>query len=106
MCCTSYAKCKTSRKLALKFIKDDEEPEEVEILDSRLLATPTLALQQCYSVAIKWQIAPSVQLKSITCITNYTDADAERIRKDEAKCDRYEDVIGTYLVNLSSQNGR
>lgn len=95
---------KLLEKLALKFIKDDEEPEEVEILDSRLLATPTLALQQCYSVAIKMANCSERAIeKSITCITNYTDADAERIRKDEAKCDRYEDVIGTYLVNLSSQ---
>ncbi len=95
---------KLLEKLALKFIKDDEEPEEVEILDSRLLATPTLALQQCYNVAIKMANCSERAIeKSITCITNYTEADAERIRKDEAKCDRYEDEIGTYLVNLSSQ---
>ena len=95
---------KLLEKLALKFIKDDEEPEEVEILDSRLLATPTLALQQCYSVATKMANCSERAIeKSITCITNYTEADAERIRKDEAKCDRYEDEIGTYLVNLSSQ---
>ena len=95
---------KLLEKLALKFIKDDEEPEEVEILDSRLLATPTLALQQCYSVATKMATCSERAIeKSIACITNYTEADAERIRKDEAKCDRYEDEIGTYLVNLSSQ---
>ncbi len=95
---------KLLEKLALKVIKDDEEPEEKEILDSRLLATPTLALQQCYSVAVKMaNCSERAILKSITCITNYTEADAERIRKDEAKCDRYEDAIGTYLVNLSAQ---
>lgn len=92
-------------KLAIKFIKDnDEEPETKEILDPRLLATPTLALQQCYSVAMNMAKCSVRAIgKSIVCITNYTEQDAERIRKDEAKCDKYEDVIGTYLVNLSSQ---
>lgn len=96
---------KLLEKLAIKFIKDnDEEPETKEILDSRLLATPTLALQQCYSVAMNMAKCSVRAIgKSIVCITNYTEQDAERIRKDEAKCDKYEDVIGTYLVNLSSQ---
>lgn len=96
---------KLLEKLAIKFIKDnDEEPETKEILDPRLLATPTLALQQCYSVAMNMAKCSVRAIgKSIVCITNYTEQDAERIRKDEAKCDKYEDVIGTYLVNLSSQ---
>ena len=32
----------------------------------------------------------------------YTPELAERIRRDESRCDRYEDALGTYLVRLSA----
>lgn len=95
---------KLLEKLAVTVIKDNSNSsQEKEILDERLLSTPTLALQQCYSVAMK-MAGYSVRAinKSIDCITKYNEADADQIRKDEERCDKLEDAIGTYLVALSS----
>jgi phosphate:Na+ symporter len=39
---------------------------------------------------------------SLTAITDYTPALAENVREAEDETDKYEDVLGTYLVKLSS----
>lgn len=95
---------KLLEKLAVTVIKDNSNSsQEKEILDERLLPTPTLALQQCYSVAMKMaRYSVRAINKSIDCITKYNESDADQIRKDEEKCDKLEDAIGTYLVALSS----
>lgn len=95
---------KLLEKLAVTVIKDNNNSsQEKEILDERLLHTPTLALQQCYSVAMKMaRYSVRAINKSIDCITKYSESDADQIRKDEEKCDKLEDAIGTYLVALSS----
>ena len=95
---------KLLEKLAVTVIRDNNNSsQEKEILDERLLPTPTLALQQCYSVAMKMaRYSVRAINKSIDCITKYNESDADQIRKDEEKCDKLEDAIGTYLVALSS----
>ena len=40
---------------------------------------------------------------ALTAFDQYTPELAESVRKDEDRCDHYEDVIGTYLVKLSAQ---
>ena len=40
---------------------------------------------------------------ALTAFNQYTPELAESVRKDEDRCDHYEDVIGTYLVKLSAQ---
>ena len=39
---------------------------------------------------------------SVSCFTGYTPALAESIRRDENECDKYEDILGSYLVKVSS----
>ena len=39
---------------------------------------------------------------ALTSLTGYTPELARSIREDEERCDHYEDIIGTYLVQLSS----
>ena len=92
-------------KLALRIIPDDKIKEKYDELDTRLFVTPTLALAQAKSslsdMADTSRNAITMALKSVN---NYSDKLYEEILKEEDKNDRYEDKIGTYLVDLSSKN--
>lgn len=92
-------------KLALRIIPDDKIKEKYDELDTRLFVTPTLALAQAKSslsdMADTSRKAITMALKSVN---NYSDKLYEDIIKQEDKNDRYEDKIGTYLVDLSSKN--
>ncbi len=92
-------------KLALRIIPDDKIKEKYDELDTRLFVTPTLALAQAKSslsdMADTSRKAITMALKSVN---NYSDKLYEGILKQEDKNDRYEDKIGTYLVDLSSKN--
>ena len=92
-------------KLALRIIPDDKIKEKYDELDTRLFVTPTLALAQAKSslsdMADTSRKAITMALKSVN---NYSDSLYENILKQEDKNDRYEDKIGTYLVDLSSKN--
>ena len=72
-------------------------------LDERLFATPSIALERCRAVAGDMAICSITALKeSLSAITDYTPELAESIRKKEERSDKYEDVIGTYLVKLAT----
>ena len=91
-------------KLAIRLVPDAAQEEKAVELDERLLATPSLALQQCRAVADDMAVCAVRALENaLTAFTHYTLELAESIRKDEDRCDHYEDVIGTYLVKLSAQ---
>ena len=91
-------------KLAIRLVPDAAQEEQAVELDERLLATPSLALQQCRAVADDMAVCAVRALENaLTAFTHYTLELAESIRKDEDRCDHYEDVIGTYLVKLSAQ---
>ena len=91
-------------KLAIRLVPDAAQEEQAVVLDERLLATPSLALQQCRAVADDMAVCAVRALENaLTAFTHYTLELAESIRKDEDRCDHYEDVIGTYLVKLSAQ---
>ncbi len=91
-------------KLACFVIKDSEKKDSSEELDERLLSTPALALMQCKSMAVKMAEAAQHALNlSLESVTNYTPDLEKQIRKDEELTDRCEDLLGTYLIKLSSQ---
>lgn len=83
----------------------DARTEEMSVrLDERLLVAPPLALGQCRTVALEMaQCSMGALKKALTAFTNYTPELAEQIRRKEDACDHYEDIMGTYLVKLSSR---
>jgi len=90
-------------KLACKLVPDTKKPETVTVLDERLLATPTVALERCHILATDMARDAIGSLKDgIRCLHSYEPTLAAFIREMEDKTDRYEDVIGTFLVKLSS----
>jgi phosphate:Na+ symporter len=90
-------------KLAYKLVPDTKQPDTVTILDERLLPTPSIAIERCYDLTADMAKDACDALKnSISCLNKYDSALAESIRASENKTDGYEDMIGTYLVKLST----
>lgn len=91
-------------KLAYKLVPETETTEDKKsILDERLLATPAIALECAYNLTQEMaEIASSALKSSIECLYLYDAETAEKIREAEDQTDHYEDIIGTYLVKLST----
>lgn len=92
-------------KLSYKLIKKtpDEEKELLVELDARLMATPAIAIEQSRILASTMADTSARAIQSaLRMLDGYDEAEAEQIRKDESACDHYEDVLGSYLVKLST----
>lgn len=91
-------------RLAMRLVPDGKSADETAELDKRLLATPSLALQQARTLAGGMASCAARALENaLTAFDAYTPQLAQSIREDEERCDHYEDIIGTYLVQLSSR---
>lgn len=89
-------------KLVTMIVPDAKEKETYTELDKRLLASPPVALVRCSEVAAEMaEISASSLYDSIKAISEPTQSLAASIRKKEEKTDRFEDILGTYLVKLS-----
>lgn len=92
-------------KLATRLVPEGKHKDNATVeLDERLLATPSLALQQSRQVAVEMAEHAVRALKNaLTVLRQYSPELAQSIRADEEQCDRYEDGLGTYLVKLSAR---
>ena len=90
-------------KLAYKLVPETKTPDTVTQLDERLLATPTVALERSHNIAIEMAKTAFESLRnSIKCLSEYSPELAKTVFEAEEKTDHYEDIIGTYLVKLST----
>ena len=89
----------------MKLIPEGKTPEHTEELDERLLATPSVALERCHEVTVDMAKCAVDALKSgMECLKEYTPELAQKAREEEDKTDHYEDMLGTYLVKLSTHS--
>ncbi len=91
-------------KLVYKLVPENtEKKEETPLLDERLLVTPPIALEQCaHRAAELASFSAAALTDSINLMKNYTTDLAASIREKEEQSDKYEDILNTYLVKLSS----
>lgn len=90
-------------RIVVRLVPDSETPEALEELDERLLATPSVALARCRDLANRMaECSVGALKKSIDAIENYTPSAAKEIRELEERSDKYEDLLGSYLVKLST----
>ncbi len=87
---------------------NDEKGDHEEInvyIDERFLESPAFAMELCRAKVR--EMAELVQ-KSIELATeallNYTSSSVKEVDRIEALVDEYEDVLGSYLVKISSKN--
>ena len=92
-------------KLAYLFIPAEHTPQKEELLDSRLLATPAVAVQRAHEIAGEMAADASEAMHLAMGLTKKFDASVmEQVVQLEDKTDRYEDALNTYLVQLSGMN--
>ena len=93
-------------KLAYMTIKDVEnEREKFQILDERLINTPAIAIEQSKKALRKMASeASDALIKSISLLSRWDKEAAEDIVHSEAKVDKYEDTLSTYLLKVSAQD--
>lgn len=94
-------------KLAILTIPDHSEnkEEKLEILDPRLLESPTFAIQQSKRITERMaKEAMTGLFTAMSMIGNYDEENAKKVEMIENQVDAYEDEIGKYLVKLSRKN--
>ena len=85
-------------------VPETRQPEIFEELDERLFATPSIALERCHALAVDMAEASVSSLKeALSSQQDYSSKLAASIREKEDKTDHYEDILGTYLVKLSTR---
>ena len=90
-------------KIACLIVRDDAREEGTDELDERLMAAPAVAIAQCRKVVDRMaQIAVDSLKTSLDMLDEYDGKTADRIREDEDRTDRYEDLLGDYLVRLNN----
>ena len=91
-------------KLAIRLVPDGRKKESEVTLDERLLATPPLALEQCSVVTEDMAYyAAGAMKKAIECVSDFDPKAAQEVRESEDKTDKYEDMLGTYLLKLGAE---
>lgn len=96
---------KLLEKLACLTVRDKDEKDGEPFIDERFLATPAIATAQCKTMTIKMaELSKQTILDSFKLIGNYHEKAAQIIMDNEDKLDKYEDILGTYLVKLCSKS--
>ena len=98
---------KLLEKLAVATVRgtDKKGDEYTDMLDERLLDTPAIAIDRCRTVACQMaELSVKPLISSLSLFNNYDEKLAQEIRGAEDKVDLYEDILGSYLVKLSSRS--
>lgn len=91
-------------KLVTVLVPDAKQSEAFAELDERLFATPSIALERCHNMASRMAETAASSLKeALASLQKYSPEAAESIREKEDRTDHYEDILSTYLVNLSTR---
>ncbi len=94
---------KVLERLAIWTIPDDETTEKFQILDERLLATPAVAVDRARITTVPMaETARTCLFQAMSLTHKFDEALFQEVIDGEERTDHLEDVIGTYLVRLSS----
>lgn len=99
-------------KLAYLTIKEDASEhvsvryidEDIKVLDSRFMNNPALAMEQCRRVISHMaDTAKESYNKAVSLLEGYEEETVARVIQMEEDVDRYEDVLGTYMLKLTGR---
>ena len=100
---------KAIERFTCRIIRDSEEDLEdmrdsadFDLLDERLLSSPTIALDQCHRVidGMSRKVRKNVG-RSLNLIHEFSDRRFEKVQRKEELIDKYESKLGAYLVVLT-----
>ena len=93
-------------KLSMKLVPDPKgavTEETFNELDERLMITPAVAIERCRVVTGKMASISKMSLYKSLDLLNTFDADVcQEVRDEEGQVDKYEDILGSYLVKLNT----
>lgn len=98
---------KLLEKAAMTIIKDTDgdKSEKYALIDERLLATPSVAINECFSITVDMANKAKTAITDVIgLLTHYDEKTAEKILALEDEIDIYEDRLGTVLVKISSRS--
>ena len=96
---------KQIEKLTHWLVREGKESEKFEILDDRLLATPSIAIEQSRVLAGEMAVLSSQAfLLALDQINDFSEKQANEVALAEDRVDTYEDRLGSYLVKVSMQS--
>lgn len=93
-------------KLAILTVPDEaaDAPEQHALLDERLLATPSVAVNRAMLTGSDMaEICRTALLQAMSTTRRWDEPLAREVRRKEDAVDHYEDALGTYLVKLSNK---
>lgn len=83
---------------------DEERVRDMDRLEERFLAYPTLAVEQTRITINKMAELSKLSMeKAIHLLDNYSERELAEVRDLEGIVDRYEDKIGSYLMKLTGR---
>ena len=90
-------------KIAHLVVKETEDEQEFK-LDERLMLTPAIAVGECHNMMIKMvkKARNGLDKAMNMLIEGYNTPDFDYIKKNEKKVDGYEDILGSYLMKLTT----
>ena len=94
----------TIREDASEYIAVRYIDEDVKVLDSRFMNNPALAMEQCRRVI--FHMADTVKQsydQAVGLLEGYDEEVVAGVVQMEKDVDRYEDVLGTYLLKLTGR---
>jgi len=96
---------KLLEKIACFIVRDSKVGDSKELLDERLMATPAIALEQCRKLVYRMLERAELGVrKSCAMIQEFSEKEMEDVVLSEQEVDKYEDELGTYLVQIGRQN--
>lgn len=94
-------------KAACFFMKDepaDDTPEgDWVLLEDRFIQHPALAIEQCRIVlaSMAGKVRENIR-DALALLRNYSDEGFDHVKDTEEIVDRYEDMLGTYIVKVTA----
>jgi phosphate:Na+ symporter len=83
---------------------EDEEHEDLDVLEERFLNMPAVAMAQCTTTVHTMAVIVLKNLnRAYDLFENYDEKRFNKIKDKEARVDKYEDKLGTYLMELTKK---
>ncbi len=101
---------KVLEKLAYLTVKEDKtesqsKESEFALLDERFLDKPGLALQHSFKATKNMaDISKECLFTSLELFEKYDEEKVKKVSELEDRVDKYEDILGTYLLKISSKD--